>query len=219
MGVTTEASGAAQAFDLNIEKVLEHWTVPFAIRELIANALDEQALTGTSDPEIYKDSAGCWHIRDAGRGLRYERLTQNENAEKRRHPHVIGQFGMGLKDAVHVDILDRCCVCGPVTVPTAVQPRRAQSLKSPDCPAHTVLDNQQAPDCPAVRGEGMAWGAGCSRLNPADGAVELSACELRALRAAAGELFTAPLARYVDDTDPAGSRPEGKRRTILTMGT
>ncbi|GEM_PF-6446736 len=30
-----------QAFDLNIEKVLEHWTIPFAIRELIANALDE----------------------------------------------------------------------------------------------------------------------------------------------------------------------------------
>jgi len=27
-----------QAFDLNIEKVLEHWSVPFAIRELIANA-------------------------------------------------------------------------------------------------------------------------------------------------------------------------------------
>jgi hypothetical protein len=34
-----------QAFDLNIEKVLEHWSVPFAIRELIANALDEQVLT------------------------------------------------------------------------------------------------------------------------------------------------------------------------------
>src|SRR5216117_871880 len=38
-----------QAFDLNIEKVLEHWTIPFAIRELIANALDEQALTGTAE--------------------------------------------------------------------------------------------------------------------------------------------------------------------------
>ena len=38
-----------QAFDLNVEKVLEHWSVAFAIRELIANALDEQALTGTAD--------------------------------------------------------------------------------------------------------------------------------------------------------------------------
>jgi hypothetical protein len=91
-----------QAFDLNIEKVLEHWTVPFAIRELIANALDEEALTRTAGPEIYKDQAGYWHVRDAGRGVRYEHLTQNENAEKRRHPQVIGQFGMGLKDALAV---------------------------------------------------------------------------------------------------------------------
>jgi hypothetical protein len=98
----TPVTGAEQAFDLNIEKVLEHWAVPFAIRELIANALDEQVLTGTAEPEIYKDSAGYWHVRDAGRGLRYEHLTQNENPEKHRHPQVIGQFGMGLKDALAV---------------------------------------------------------------------------------------------------------------------
>jgi hypothetical protein len=94
--------GAEQAFDLNIEKVLEHWTVPFAIRELIANALDEQALTQTAEPAIVKDGSGCWHIADSGRGVRYEHLTQKENAEKRRHPDVIGQFGMGLKDALAV---------------------------------------------------------------------------------------------------------------------
>ncbi|MGD0560229.1 MAG: hypothetical protein ABSA93_35335 [Streptosporangiaceae bacterium] len=94
--------GAEHAFDLNIEKVLEHWTVPFAVRELISNALDEQALTGTADPGIYKDDAGRWHVRDAGRGVRYEHLTQKENAEKRLHPQVIGQFGMGLKDALAV---------------------------------------------------------------------------------------------------------------------
>jgi hypothetical protein len=91
-----------QAFDLNIEKVLEHWTVPFAIRELIANALDEQALTGTAEPAIFKDAGGNWHVADQGRGVRYEHLTQNESAEKRRHPQVIGQFGMGLKDALAV---------------------------------------------------------------------------------------------------------------------
>ena len=102
MKLTTQAGRAEQAFDLNIEKVLEHWTVPFAIRELIANALDEQALTGTADPEISNDATGCWHVRDCGRGLRYEHLTQNENPEKRRHPQVIGQFGMGLKDALAV---------------------------------------------------------------------------------------------------------------------
>jgi hypothetical protein len=91
-----------QAFDLNIEKVLEHWTLPFAIRELVANALDEQALTGTADPVIFKDHYGNWHVADSGRGIRYEHLTQNENEEKRRHPLVIGQFGMGLKDALAV---------------------------------------------------------------------------------------------------------------------
>jgi hypothetical protein len=90
------------AFDLNIGKVLEHWTVPFAIRELIANALDEQALTDTAEPVIRKDASGQWRIADAGRGIRYEHLTQNESAEKRRHPNVIGQFGMGLKDALAV---------------------------------------------------------------------------------------------------------------------
>lgn len=97
-----DSQGAGQAFDLNIEKVLEHWTIPFAIRELIANALDEQTLTGAPESSIFKDRDGRWHVSDAGRGVRYEHLTQNENAEKRRHPQVIGQFGMGLKDALAV---------------------------------------------------------------------------------------------------------------------
>jgi hypothetical protein len=99
---SSERAAEGQAFDLNIEKVLEHWTIPFAIRELIANALDEQALTGTSEPVIFNEGNGCWHVADHGRGVRYEHLTQNENAEKRRNPHVIGQFGMGLKDALAV---------------------------------------------------------------------------------------------------------------------
>jgi hypothetical protein len=91
-----------QYFDLNIEKVLEHWPVPFAIRELIANALDEHLITGTAEPEISKVDEDTWAIRDFGRGLRYQHLTQKENAEKRRHANVIGQFGMGLKDALAV---------------------------------------------------------------------------------------------------------------------
>lgn len=87
-------------FDLNIEKVLENWTVAHAIRELIANALDEQILTDSADISIYRDAAGHWHIRDYGRGLRYQHLTQNENEEKQNHPHLIGKFGVGLKDAL-----------------------------------------------------------------------------------------------------------------------
>ncbi len=93
---------AEQFFDLNIERVLEHWPVAFAIREIIANALDEHALTRTAEPVITKDPAGAWHVADSGRGLRYEHLTQKENDEKRGSDVVIGQFGMGLKDALAV---------------------------------------------------------------------------------------------------------------------
>ncbi|HZQ49959.1 MAG TPA: ATP-binding protein [Candidatus Dormibacteraeota bacterium] len=87
-------------FDLNVEKILDHWDVPEAVREVIANALDEQALTGTPEIEIAKRKDG-WHVRDFGRGLRYQHLTQNENPEKRRRADVVvGKFGVGLKDAL-----------------------------------------------------------------------------------------------------------------------
>lgn len=87
-------------FDLNIEKVLEDWETYHAIREVIANALDEQVLTGTKDIQIFQDEKGSWHIRDFGRGLRYEHLTQNENEEKLQNKNLIGKFGVGLKDAL-----------------------------------------------------------------------------------------------------------------------
>lgn len=87
-------------FDLNIEKVLEDWETYHAVREVIANALDEQLLTKTKDIEIFQDNQKRWHIKDFGRGLKYEHLTQKENEEKLRHPHLIGKFGVGLKDAL-----------------------------------------------------------------------------------------------------------------------
>jgi hypothetical protein len=88
-------------FDLNIQRVLEHWTVSEALREIVANALDEQALTNTAEPQIFKDAEGGWHVRDFGRGLRYEHFTQNEDPEKLAKPNlVIGKFGVGLKDAM-----------------------------------------------------------------------------------------------------------------------
>jgi hypothetical protein len=93
--------GENRNFDLNIEKVLEGWENCHAVRELIANALDEQMLTQTRDVQIYRDPDGAWHVRDFGRGLKYEHLTQNENQEKLKNPSkVIGKFGVGLKDAL-----------------------------------------------------------------------------------------------------------------------
>ena len=86
-------------FDLNIERVLEDWGVHHAIREVIANALDEQALTGTAEVEIR--GGGTVTIRDYGRGLQHKHLTQNENEEKlTTDAPVIGKFGVGLKDAL-----------------------------------------------------------------------------------------------------------------------
>jgi hypothetical protein len=101
-----QAAFAVGDFDLNIERVLEGWDVSHAVRELIANALDEQALTETASVEIARVARGVWTIRDHGRGLRHVHLTQNESPEKReREREVIGRFGVGLKDALAV--LDR----------------------------------------------------------------------------------------------------------------
>ena len=91
----------ARLFDLNIEKILEAWDSAHAIRELIANALDEQILSGTQEIDIHKEARGAWVVRDFGRGLRYEHFTQNENPEKLNAVgKVIGKFGIGLKDAL-----------------------------------------------------------------------------------------------------------------------
>ena len=88
-------------FDLNIQQILEDWEPHHGLREVIANALDEQALSKSKDIEIFKDKENKWHVRDYGRGLRYEHLTQNENNEKLENPDlVIGKFGIGLKDAL-----------------------------------------------------------------------------------------------------------------------
>ena len=86
-------------FDLNIEKILEDWETFHAIREIIANALDEKLITETKDVEIFKRGSS-WIIRDFGRGIKYTHLTQNENREKLSCENVIGKFGIGLKDAL-----------------------------------------------------------------------------------------------------------------------
>lgn len=98
MGTKNETE--PKPFDLNIEEILEDWEVFHALREVIANAIDEQLLTKTQEIEITKDKEGNWRVRDYGRGLKYEHLTQKENAEKLMNPNIIGKFGIGLKDAL-----------------------------------------------------------------------------------------------------------------------
>ncbi|HEY5196248.1 MAG TPA: hypothetical protein VIJ51_04425 [Solirubrobacteraceae bacterium] len=101
--LSSRAASAPQPllFDLNIEEVLEHWEVEHALRELIANALDEQLVTSCAELTISQDDDGWWHIRDYGRGLAIEHFTLNENDEKLNGPlGTIGKFGVGLKDAL-----------------------------------------------------------------------------------------------------------------------
>ena len=87
-------------FDLNIETILENWDTFHAVREVIANALDEQILSKTKEIKIYKDEQNDWHIQDFGRGIKIEHFTQNENKEKLNTKGIIGKFGIGLKDAL-----------------------------------------------------------------------------------------------------------------------
>lgn len=103
-------------FDLNLtEDLLEAWSPADAIREMIANGLDEQRLApavteGEAFSEIpeteVQERAGDFdgaRIRDYGRGLRYDHFTQGNSGEKRSYPDlVIGKYGVGLKDAIAV---------------------------------------------------------------------------------------------------------------------
>lgn len=87
-------------FDLNIEKILENWEICHGLREIIANALDEMILSNTKGISIFNDLDSNWHIRDYGRGLNIEHFTQNESIEKKGKDGIIGNFGVGLKDAL-----------------------------------------------------------------------------------------------------------------------
>ena len=97
-GPPSSNNDGERRFDLNLKKILEGWETSHALRELIANALDEQTLTNTKDVEIVQ-RGGKWVIRDYGRGLRCEQFTQNENQEKLRNSgKMIGKCGVGLKE-------------------------------------------------------------------------------------------------------------------------
>jgi hypothetical protein len=150
---------AMKHFDLNIDKILENWELSHAIRELIANALDEATLTETGAPKIFKDEADWWRIRDFGRGLRYQDLIQSENPEKLNNPHVIGKFGIGLKDALatferkgiqvlmrskHGDItltrVSKHSFEDIVTLHAAVAPATCPEMQGTECCLHGIPD-------------------------------------------------------------------------------
>lgn len=86
-------------FDLNIgERYLSDWPDYFAVREIIANALDA---TIGGKIEIYKEKDGVWIIQDCGEGLQPTNLIFEEG-QKKGLENKIGKFGVGLKDALGV---------------------------------------------------------------------------------------------------------------------
>ena len=139
-------------FDLNIETVLEHWDCEHGLRELIANALDECVLTGTSPISISKDDDERWHVRDYGRGIRIEHFTLNENAEKIGADGVIGKFGVGLKDALAV--LDRHRA--KVTIQSRHGKFNLTKASKHDFDGITTLHVSHAPGDPAMCGTDIA---------------------------------------------------------------
>ena len=92
---------SVQYLDLNTKHTLKHWSVPKAVIELVANALDEATESDTKLPSITWDDQ-VLTIQDYGRGLKKEHFQQNVNPTKHDNHNYIGKFGVGLKDALTV---------------------------------------------------------------------------------------------------------------------
>lgn len=85
--------------DLNIGKAyLSEWNEGMAIRELIANAMDE---TIDGEIEIKEIASGKWSITNRGSEIKPNNFMINEGV-KSKEKGKIGKFGIGLKDAIGV---------------------------------------------------------------------------------------------------------------------
>lgn len=83
--------------DLNIgENYLNDWDVCCAIREIIANALDEQK---DGNILMIDKNEKEYIIRDFGSGLKIEDFIMMESNKATKND-LIGKFGVGLKDAL-----------------------------------------------------------------------------------------------------------------------
>lgn len=91
-------------FDLNIASINSNWTIAHAIREIIANAIDETITSNCSkDMEItYDNTKKMATIQDYGRGIKPINFVLAQNPEKLTSHKTIGKFGVGLKDAISV---------------------------------------------------------------------------------------------------------------------
>ena len=85
--------------DLNIgQSYLSEWTEGMAIRELIANAIDE---TSDGKIDIKKVDENKWSIINKGKEIQPDNFVIKEGG-KSNSKGKIGKFGIGLKDAIAV---------------------------------------------------------------------------------------------------------------------
>lgn len=106
--VPTGSDAESRYYDLNAgNENLTHWKLEHALRELIANALDEQRETETESIEVFWDEGGRLHIRDYGRGLEESHLVVGGAKLKEKDSNAIGHFDAGLKDALSVFYRDK----------------------------------------------------------------------------------------------------------------
>lgn len=92
----------ALCFDLNLDKVLAFWTQTDALRELVANALDEHIITKRPDAIQIQHLGNVVTVKDLGRGIRPEHFQFKQSQEKLsgETPGVCGIHGGGLKDSL-----------------------------------------------------------------------------------------------------------------------
>lgn len=89
--------------DLNIgNKYLDNWEISHALRELIANALDEHTIKKIQKPIIISHNKNKCEIIDFGSGITKSSFIQQTNSTKYSNDKCIGQFGLGLKDALGI---------------------------------------------------------------------------------------------------------------------
>ena len=93
-----------ELLDLNIKEILSDWKISDAVRELIANAIDEHLIAKIPNPikVDYNEQTKTLIIKDEGRGIKNIHFIQNESSEKKDALNTIGKFGIGLKDAIAV---------------------------------------------------------------------------------------------------------------------
>ena len=89
-------------FYLNIGAINDTWTVPHAIREFIANSIDETTLSGVTQNPEFTINGNTITIRDYGRGIQPKHFVLDQQDEKLKSNQVIGKFGVGVKDAISV---------------------------------------------------------------------------------------------------------------------